>query len=144
MSDLGRVGGSLWTRLVACAGAATTVAVALTIRASVAGDVAKYAGDALYTVLIYALAVLAAPRLKAVTVGGIALGISWVVEFSQLSGLPMELSQRSVIARFVLGTTFNPPDLFWYVVGAASCWLVHTSWGSLRPGLRDFSGDHLG
>jgi hypothetical protein len=128
MIDLGRVGGPSWTRLLA-SGAAATVAAALTIRARVAGDVAKPAGDALYTVLIYALVVLAAPRLKAVTVGGIALGISWVVEFSQLSGLPMELSQRSVMARLVLGTTFDPPDLFWYVVGAASGWLVHTAWG---------------
>jgi hypothetical protein len=43
----------------------------------------------------------------------------WLVEFAQLTPYPEELSDRSVLARLVLGSTFNPPDLFWYVVGVA-------------------------
>jgi hypothetical protein len=43
----------------------------------------------------------------------------WLVEFAQLSPYPAELSDRSTLARLVLGSTFNPPDLFWYVAGVA-------------------------
>lgn len=38
-----------------------------------------------------------------------------------------ELARNSAVARLVLGSTFNPPDLFWYAVGAAAGWLVHTA-----------------
>jgi hypothetical protein len=114
------------TRLIACGAAAVTVAAGLGVRALAEGDVAKYAGDALYTVLLYTLVVLAAPRVRPLTAGCVALGISWAIEFSQLSGIPAELSQRSLVARLVLGSTFNPPDLFWYATGAASAWLAHT------------------
>ncbi|GAA2786257.1 DUF2809 domain-containing protein [Nonomuraea dietziae] len=42
----------------------------------------------------------------------IALAASWAIEFAQLLDLPRVLAP-------VLGSTFNPPDLFWYAVGAA-------------------------
>ncbi|WP_405731715.1 DUF2809 domain-containing protein [Streptomyces sp. NBC_01537] len=113
------------SRAGATVAAALTLALGLGIRAAAAGDVAKYAGDALYTVLLQALVVLAVPRVKPVAAAGTALGISWAIELWQLSGVPAELSARSVIARLVLGSTFNPPDLFWYAVGAALGWLVH-------------------
>ncbi len=89
------------------------------------GDVTKYAGDALYTVLVHALVVLVAPRMKPLTASALALGISWAVEFFQASGVPAELSRHNTVARLVLGTTFNPPDLFWYVVGAALALACH-------------------
>jgi hypothetical protein len=117
---------------MASGAAAATVTVGLGIRAAVEGDVAKSAGDALYTVLVYTLVVVVAPRVKPVTAAGIAVGISWAIELLQLSGAPAELSRRSVVARLVLGSTFNPPDLLWYAVGAALGWLVHTIVGSRR------------
>ncbi|MDH6124015.1 DUF2809 domain-containing protein [Kitasatospora sp. GP82] len=123
MSD--RHGRLLRTRLTAAGAAVLTVAAGLGIRAGAGGEVSKVAGDALYTVLVYTLVVALAPRTRPVKAAGVALAISWVVEFVQLSGVPAELSQRSVVARLVLGTTFNAPDLFWYVVGAAGGWLVH-------------------
>ncbi|WP_137993441.1 DUF2809 domain-containing protein [Streptomyces vilmorinianum] len=113
------------TRLVACAAAVLTVAVGLGIRSVASGLVAKYAGDALYTVLILTLVVLLAPRVRPVTAAGIALGFSCAVELFQLSGVPAELAEHSTLARLVLGTSFNAPDLFWYAIGAAVGWAVH-------------------
>ncbi|MFI0258306.1 DUF2809 domain-containing protein [Streptomyces sp. NPDC017056] len=130
--------GTTGTRLAACGAAVLTVAAGLGIRAGAAraglgGDVAKYAGDALYTVLVQTLVVLAAPRVRPATAAVSALAISWAVEFAQLSDVPAKLSRHSVVARLVLGTTFNAPDLFWYAVGAAGAWAVH-AWGRARRG----------
>ncbi|MFD7256796.1 DUF2809 domain-containing protein [Streptomyces sp. NPDC059874] len=99
----------------------------LGLRAVTAGSVAKYGGDALYTVLIMTLVVLVAPRVTPLRAAASALAFSWAVEFLQLSAVPAELSERSVVARLVLGSTFNAPDLFWYGVGAGAGWLVHTA-----------------
>jgi hypothetical protein len=113
------------TRVVAGAAALLTVAAGLGIRSAASGVVAKYAGDALYTVLVLALVVLLAPRVRPAVAAGIALGFSVAVEFFQLTGVPAELAARSTLARLVLGTSFNAPDLLWYAIGAAVGWAVH-------------------
>ena len=115
------------TRLAALAAVAATLAAGLTIRAVSDGVVAKYAGDALYTVLLYGLCVLAAPRIRPLAAALTACGVSWAIEFFQLTPVPAELSRRSVVARLVLGSTFNAPDLLWYAAGAAAALLVHTA-----------------
>ncbi|MFE1257417.1 ribosomal maturation YjgA family protein [Streptomyces fungicidicus] len=107
------------TRLAAAVAALLTVGAGLGLRATASGDVAKYGGDALYTLLLVALAVVVAPRLTPSRAAAVALAVSWAVGFSQLTGLPAELSRRSTVARLVLGSTFNAPDLLWYAVGAA-------------------------
>ncbi|WP_406194406.1 DUF2809 domain-containing protein [Kitasatospora sp. NBC_01560] len=112
-------------RGVAGAAAVLTVAAGLGVRAVVGGEFAKCAGDALYTVLVYAVVVVAAPRLRPLRAGAVAAALSWAVELFQLTGVPEELGSRSTAARLVLGTTFNAPDLFWYLVGAAAAALVH-------------------
>lgn len=114
-------------RLSAAVAASATVGAGLGLRAVAAGDVAKYGGDALYTLLIFTLVLLVAPRVAAWKAGALALAFSWGVEFLQLSGLPAELSQHSTAARLILGSTFNPPDLFWYAVGALIGWFVLAS-----------------
>ncbi|WP_394834496.1 DUF2809 domain-containing protein [Pendulispora rubella] len=43
------------------------------------------------------------------TGGAIALGFCWAIEFGQLSSIPASLAKRSMLARLVLGTTFNTP-----------------------------------
>ncbi|MFI5745851.1 DUF2809 domain-containing protein [Streptomyces sp. NPDC051644] len=111
-------------RAVAAGTAALTVAAGLGVRAFADGDVAKYAGDALYTVLICALVAVIAPRARPVVKAGTALAFSWVVELLQLTGVPAELSRHSAVARLVLGSTFNAPDLFWYAVGAGFAWVA--------------------
>ncbi|MFZ3467841.1 DUF2809 domain-containing protein [Streptomyces sp. 4.24] len=117
-------------RLAAAGAAVVTVGAGLGLRAVGAGDAAKYGGDALYTVLVLALVVLAAPRVTPLRAAASALAISWAVEFLQLTAVPAELSRHSAVARLVLGSTFNPPDLFWYAVGAAAGWLVHAALGA--------------
>ncbi|MEV7778369.1 DUF2809 domain-containing protein [Kitasatospora sp. NPDC088351] len=124
--------GSRGVRAAAGAAAVLTVAAGLGVRAVAGGEVAKYAGDALYTVLVYALVVLAAPRLRPVRAGAWAAGLSWAVEFFQLTGVPDDLGHRSALARLVLGSTFNPPDLAWYLVGAVLAGAAHTGLGAVR------------
>ncbi|MFJ8112687.1 DUF2809 domain-containing protein [Streptomyces sp. NPDC096132] len=112
-------------RLAAAVAAVVTVGAGLGLRAATAGSVAKYGGDALYTILLLALVVLVAPRVRPLAAAGTALAVSWGVEFLQLSRMPAELAQRSTLARLVLGSTFNAPDLLWYTAGAAAGLLVH-------------------
>ncbi|MFE9725556.1 DUF2809 domain-containing protein [Streptomyces sp. NPDC005794] len=118
-------------RATALAAAIVTVAAGLGVRAAAGGDVAKYAGDALYTVLIHALVVVLVPRVRPLTAAGAALAFSWAVELAQLTGVPADLARQSTVARLVLGSTFNAPDLLWYGVGAALAWAVHSG---LRAG----------
>ncbi|MEU1085226.1 DUF2809 domain-containing protein [Streptomyces sp. NPDC005576] len=135
------------TRAVAVAAAVLTVATALAVRAFAGGDFAKYAGDALYTVLVHAVVVFVAPRVRPPLAAGAALAFSCAVEFAQLTCVPATLSARSGVARLVLGSTFNAPDLLWYAVGAAFAWWVHR-WAVRRgpsrvgqPSARDLSSD---
>ncbi|OKK03059.1 ribosomal maturation YjgA family protein [Streptomyces sp. CB02400] len=112
------------TRVAAAVAALVTVGAGLGLRAVATGDVAKYGGDALYTLLIFALVVLVAPRTTPARAAGVALAVSWGIEFLQLTGVPAELSRHSTAARLVLGSTFNAPDLFWYMIGAITGWLL--------------------
>ncbi|MFF7010307.1 DUF2809 domain-containing protein [Streptomyces fimicarius] len=120
----------LVVRAVAASAAVATVAAGLAVRAGADGAFAKYAGSALYTVLLCALVAFRAPRARPAVVAGTALAVSWAVEFAQLTGVPAELSAHSTAARLVLGSTFNAPDLLWYAVGAAAAWSVHA--GAMR------------
>ncbi|CAL9670759.1 DUF2809 domain-containing protein [Streptomyces sp. enrichment culture] len=109
-------------RLVAAAAAVVIVGAGLALRAVAAGEVAKYGGDALYTLLLFALVLVAAPGTAPAKAGAVALAVSWGVEFLQLTDVPADLARQSTAARLVLGSTFNAPDLFWYAVGAAAGW----------------------
>ncbi|MFE1786839.1 DUF2809 domain-containing protein [Streptomyces sp. NPDC059525] len=115
------------TRAAAVAAAVLTVGAGLGLRAVAAGDMAKYGGDALYTVLLLTLVVAAAPRLSPARAAAIALATSWAVEFLQIGPVPAALSRHSTLARLVLGSTFNAPDLAWYAVGAAAGSMVHSA-----------------
>lgn len=117
--------------------AVLTVAAGLAVRSVGSGDAAKYAGDALYTVLVQALVVIVAPRVRPLTAALVALAVSCAVELLQLTGLPAELAARSEIARLVLGSTFNAPDLFWYGAGAAAGWGAHAALGRRQDRNRD-------
>jgi hypothetical protein len=99
-----------------------TIAAGLLIRAFLDGPFAKYAGDALYTVLLYLLVLLAFPAARPARVAAIALAASWLIELSQLLDLPE-------LVRPVLGSTFNLPDLLWYAVGAGAAWVIHAGAG---------------
>ncbi|MFF0584953.1 DUF2809 domain-containing protein [Streptomyces sp. NPDC003781] len=109
-------------RLAAAAAAVVIVGAGLALRAVAAGEVAKYGGDALYTLLLFALVLVAAPGTAPAKAAAVALAVSWGVEFLQLTDVPADLARQSTAARLVLGSTFNAPDLFWYAVGAAAGW----------------------
>ncbi len=109
------------------------VAAGLGSRALLGGLVAKVAGDALYTVLIYALVVLVRPDVRVLRAGAVALGVSFAVEFAQLTPYPAWLSSKHVFLRLIFGTTFGVIDLAGYLVGAASAVALHTAWRA-RPG----------
>ncbi|MEU9005960.1 DUF2809 domain-containing protein, partial [Streptomyces sp. NPDC048551] len=96
-------------RLAAAGAAVVTVGAGLGLRAVAAGDVAKYGGDALYTVLVLALVVLAAPRRSPRRAVATALAGSWAVEFFQLAPVPAALGAHGTAARLVLGSPFNAP-----------------------------------
>jgi hypothetical protein len=113
------------TRCAAAITAVVVVGLGLALRAVSSGSIAKYGGDALYTLLLLVLVVLVAPRIAPLKAAGSALAVSCVIELCQLSSVPAELSGRSVVARLVLGSTFNPPDFFWYLVGAGVGWFLH-------------------
>ncbi|MBB5139136.1 hypothetical protein HNP84_008899 [Thermocatellispora tengchongensis] len=113
-------------RLLALLCALATVAAGLGVRAVGTGAFAEHAGDALYTVLLVTLVVAVAPRARPAVAAGLGLAASWAVELFQLTGVPAELSARSALARLVLGTSFNAPDLLWYAAGAGAAWAVMT------------------
>ncbi|MER5623437.1 DUF2809 domain-containing protein [Streptosporangium sp. NPDC002544] len=117
---------ALHTRLLAALAAALTIAAGLTVRAVTGGWFGKYAGDALYTVLVYALIVLVWPRITPVRAALGALAFSWAVELAQLTPVPAALSEVSVVARLVLGSTFGAADLVAYAAGAALVASAHT------------------
>ena len=106
-------------RLVPVIAAVVTVAAGLSVRSVLDGDLAKYAGDALYALLIFWLVLVVAPRTRGWVAAVTAFVVSAAVELFQLTGIPAELGAHSTLARLVLGSTFNPPDLLFYAVGAA-------------------------
>ncbi|MGW0587074.1 ribosomal maturation YjgA family protein [Streptosporangium sp. NPDC002607] len=114
------------TRLLAALAAALTIAAGLTVRAVAGGWFGKYAGDALYTVLVYALIVLVWPRITPARAALGALAFSWAVELAQLTPVPAALSEVSAVARLVLGSTFSAADLVAYAAGAALVASAHT------------------
>ena len=112
-------------RLVPAVAAVATVAAGLSVRSVLGGDLAKYAGDALYALLIFWLVLVVAPRTRAWAAAAVSFGVSVAVELFQLTGLPAEVGAHSALARLVLGTTFNAPDLPFYAVGTALGWALH-------------------
>jgi hypothetical protein len=102
----------------------TTLALGLGVRAFLDGAVAKYAGDAFYTALVFFLVLAAVPRIRPGSAALVAIGFSWSVEFAQLTSWPAELSAKSTLFRLVLGSTFNPPDLAAYLPGGVLALMV--------------------
>ena len=131
-----RVRDQLRQRFVPAAAAVLTVAAVLSVRSVLDGYLAKYAGDALYALLIFWLVLVVAPRIRASVAAAVAFGVSVAVELFQLTGIPAELGAQSALARLVLGTTFNAPDLPFYAVGAALGWALLLAVRSTRAASR--------
>jgi hypothetical protein len=116
---------ALRPRLVPLLAVPLTVAAGLGSRRWLDGLPAKVAGDALYTVLIYVLVLVVRPDARLSRAFAVALGVSFAVEFAQLTPYPAWLSSKHVILRLIFGTTFGFVDLAGYVVGAVSVVALH-------------------
>jgi hypothetical protein len=115
-----------WTsRLLLALSAAAFLAVGLALRATTDGVVQNASGTALYASLVYVGIVFAVPRIGPWLAGAIAVGFCWLVELSQLTGVPADLSERSLAARLVLGVKFDPADMLWYPVGVIPLVAAH-------------------
>lgn len=112
-------------RLIALASAAAVLTTALLIRAVADGPLEQHSGTALYASLVYAGVVFIWPRMNPVTAGAIAVGFCWLVEFSQLTGIPAALSERSLLARLALGVAFDPLDVLVYPAGVMPLVAAH-------------------
>lgn len=137
---------SLRARAVPALAALLTVAAGLSVRSVLTGDLAKYGGDALYALLIFWLVLVVAPRTRGWVAALVAAGFSVTIELFQLTGVPAALGAHSALARLVLGTTFNAPDLPFYVVGAALGWALRATAcraRARRPGKSRLPADGL-
>lgn len=81
--------------------------------------VAEYAGDTLWTMMVYVCLVFVWPRLSVAQAAGAALAISFAVEFSQLYRAPwIDALRAHRLGALVLGRGFLGSDLVCYTVGA--------------------------
>ena len=81
--------------------------------------VAEYAGDTLWTMMVYVSLLFVWPRLSVLQAGGAALAISFGVEFSQLYRAPwIDAVRAHRLGALVLGHGFLASDLVCYTVGA--------------------------
>jgi hypothetical protein len=109
-----------------------TIAVGLGSRAWLTGLLAKLAGDALYTVLVYVLVLVVRPATRAARAFGVALGVSFAVELAQLTPYPAWLSSKHVLLRLIFGSTFGFIDLAGYLIGALGAVGAHVTVNALR------------
>ncbi|MFY1697270.1 MULTISPECIES: DUF2809 domain-containing protein [unclassified Solwaraspora] len=132
-------------RLASLAAAGGFLAIALGIRLLASGDgvldssgvLQQHSGTALYASMVYAGVFVLAPRVTPVVAGVVAVAFCWLVELLQLTGIPAALSERSVIARLVLGVQFDATDLAWYPVGVLPLVLMHLGIDRWRRYRRD-------
>jgi len=101
------------------------LAIALTIRALAGGALEQHSGTLLYGSMIYAAVLFCWTRASPLVAGTVAIAFCWLVECAQLTGVPAELSARSLLARLFLGVQFDPTDLAWYPVGIVPLAVVH-------------------
>jgi hypothetical protein len=96
------------------AAAAGFLAVALTIRAVAAGALnstgrlEQYSGTALYASMAYVGVLFFWPRWSPLAAGVIAWAWCWTMECFQLTGIPADLSARSLVAQLVLWRAVRP------------------------------------
>lgn len=95
--------------------------------------VADNAGDALWTVAVYLTMAICFPRWRSVTVGCVALAISFGVEFSQLIDVDwLNALRKTLPGRLLLGTGFLWVDLVRYAVGAVVVTMVDMAFRNRR------------
>lgn len=94
------------------------IATGLAVHFVVTGVTGDVLGGALYAVFVCVLVAFAGPRQHPLTVGVIGFSLCALVEFFQLTGVPLAIAEVFAPAALVLGTTFVPLDFVAYLVGA--------------------------
>ena len=108
-------------RIAAALALAAVIAAGLGVHALPDGSPATdVAGDALYAVAAFALAVLVAPRAPSLLAGAVAAVWCTGVELLQLTGIPAALATTFRPVALVLGTGFDARDLVVYVAAIAA------------------------
>ena len=106
---------AVWIAIVICAGLAS--------RSDAVGlppFFAKYAGDALWALMVFLGIGFIVPSWSAASVASLATVVSRVVEFSQLYQTPcLDAARRTSFGRLALGDTFAWGDIAAYLVGIA-------------------------
>ena len=87
----------------------------------------KYPGDALWTIGVFLLSSVILPRVSTLKLAGLALLISYIVEFAQLYQATWIVAIRqTTIGHLLLGSQFAWEDLVAYTVGAAIALLAES------------------
>lgn len=98
---------------------------AYAIRAVMDGPIEQYSGAALSGAIVYTIVIFIWPPVSPLIAGSSAIAYCWFIEFSQLTPVPAALSQRSWLARQLLGAQFDPVDVVWYPIGVISLVAAH-------------------
>jgi glycopeptide antibiotics resistance protein len=89
--------------------------------------IAAYTGDTAWTLAVFLMLGLLAPRLSTWSVAALALMISFTVELSQLYHAPwIDAIRDTTIGHLALGSGFDPTDLACYTVGAGIGVMIET------------------
>jgi hypothetical protein len=100
---------------------------------------ARYAGDVLWATMVLWICALIVPRARTMRLASISIGVSFVVEVSQLYRAPwLDALRANPIGALVLGQGFLWSDLVCYAVGVTlgagiDRWLRCRAGGRLRP-----------
>lgn len=101
------------------------IAIGLAARFGLSGAPANFIGVALWSTLVYVLVLFIRPRLTPMQAGLTTGIISAVVEFSQLTPVPLYLADKHVLFRLALGSHFDAWDLPAYATGTVIAALAH-------------------
>jgi Protein of unknown function (DUF2809) len=89
----------------------------------------KYPGDALWTIVVFLMGAIVLPLASTWKIAGLALAISYIVEFAQLYQAPWIVAiRRTTIGHLFLGSQFAWEDLVAYTVGAAIAIFGESGW----------------
>ncbi|WP_292900318.1 DUF2809 domain-containing protein [Microbacterium sp.] len=106
-------------RIAAGAAMLAVVATGLTVHAAPGSIVTDVAGDALYTVAVYAGLVVLLPRARPVVLAAVAAAWCVGVELLQLTGFPAAWADAFPPIALVLGLGFDARDLLVSLAAAA-------------------------
>ena len=115
-------------RLRYLAAALLTVAIGLGVHLGgsfIPPQIRDVAGDALWAAMMVWWVSALSPRSHVAVRAGVALGISWIVELSQLYHTPtLDAARATTIGGLILGSGFDARDLVAYAAGVFAAVII--------------------